>query len=222
MHARLPDLHRRRALGAGRALHRRGRERGGASERRRRPLGLRFRAQRAARRGRRLGTGRARRARTKLCCALPAVQRAGGGQGGGGHGVLPLLSAQCAQRGGRRARPVRHRGRGLPCGERRPRAALAAHDARNLDTRQQALGRRAPPHRRAVRNARGMDAGARALARPVPQCAKQAGQRRGAVARRRVPAVPDAAGHLARGRPRRRHRAGLQRSHLAVHAEGRA
>jgi (1->4)-alpha-D-glucan 1-alpha-D-glucosylmutase len=92
-----------------------------------------------------------------LRLALPAVQRAGGGQGRGRHGVLPLLSAQCAQRGGRRARPVRHRGRTVPCAQRRPRAALAAHHARDLDARQQALGRRAQPDRRAFRNAQRVD-----------------------------------------------------------------
>ena len=56
--------------------------------------------------------------------ALPADDRAGDGQGGRGHGVLPLLPARGAERGGRRPRTLLAPRRGLP--PREPRAGASA------------------------------------------------------------------------------------------------
>src|SRR5690606_4332253 len=80
----------------------------------------------------------------------------------------PLQPAGLAERSRQRARLVRHLGESLSRGECRPGRQLAAHDARHVDPRQQALGRRARPHRRALRNARCLAAAVAPLAADEP------------------------------------------------------
>ena len=62
--------------------------------------------------------------------ALPADLAAGHGEGHRGHGVLPLPAAAGAERRRRRPRALGRLGRGLPCRQRDPRAALPARAAR--------------------------------------------------------------------------------------------
>ena len=221
----LPHLHRRRSRAArGPALHRLGgraaRERAAAPPTR---SVFDFVRDVAARRPR---AGAATALRPSACCAsraLPAVHRAGDGQGRRGHGVLPLQPAGVAQRGRRRSARVRHHGRARSTARARDRArALAAHDARHLDARQQARARTC---------ARASTCSRRCRRRGASRCAAGAQLNRahraqvdgdaGAVAQRRVPALPDAARHLA-ARPLEQRARRLPRAHRGLHAEGDA
>ncbi len=132
------------------------------------------RAPGAARPGARRRGARARQEHAALRHALPAVHRAGRRQGRRGHRVLRLQPPRIAERGRRRSRHVRLRRERLPRRERRPRAALAAHHARHLDARQQALRGRAPAHQRHLRDARTLAAAAQALAHAEPPAAQDA------------------------------------------------
>ena len=87
----------------------------------------------------------------------------------------------------------------------------------------QALGRRARAHRRAFRDAGGLAAGAAPLEPHESHLSAHAGGRLGGtVARRRVPALPDAARHPAARRPGRGLDRHLPRPHAGLHAEGGA
>ncbi|MFT3959932.1 malto-oligosyltrehalose synthase [Propionivibrio sp.] len=92
----------------------------------------------------------------------------------------------------------------------------------SFDARQQAVGGRAGAPRRAVRNARRLAAGAAPLG--PPQRPQQDARRRrpGAVGQRRIPALPDAARHLAVRTGRRRGDRGAGRARRGLPAEGRA
>ena len=142
--------------------------------------------------------------------AVRPGQRAGHGQGRGGHRVLPLPAADQPQRGGRRPGPVRPPGRRLPPrhGPRGP--ALAGGDADAVDPRHQAQRRRARQDQRAVGAARSL--GERGGPLGGAEQRAQAGRLAGP--QRRVPALPDAGRRLAdrRGPGRRVHAEGGQGS----------
>ena len=85
--------------------------------------------------------------------AAAAAVRRGHRQVDGGLPVLPRRPAGVAQRGGRRARPVRRQRRGVPPARRDSGPAVAARDDGVDHPRHQARRRRARPHRRAVAGA---------------------------------------------------------------------
>ena len=180
----------------------------------RRPPAARARSGR--RRPERAGAGRALPVRHEV----PATDRPGDGQGGGGHRLLPLQPARRAQRGRQRPGRLRHQRRRVPPRERRARAPLAARAADVIDPRHQAQRGRARPHRRPLRAAarvarRGQPLGAAEPPRQDP------GRRRlRAGPQRRVSLLSDPARGLALGRgdPRR----GVRRPYRGVHAEGGA
>ena len=125
--------------------------------------------------------------------ALPADQRRGDGQGGGGLRVLPDLQAHLADRGGwRPERVVGHRRR-VPRGDGGAAARTAARDDDHVDARHQAGRGRAGPDRRTGRDPRPLGRRPRhpALARPssrrvVRQPALAGGPRRLAASRERL------------------------------------
>ncbi len=133
--------------------------------------------------------------------ALPADQRRGDGQGGGGLRVLPDLPAHLADRGGWRPERVVGHGRRVPRGDGRAAARAAAGDDDHVDARHQARRGRAGPDRRSRRDPGPLGRRPRhpALARPSSRSRRSAtcsGRRSSAPGRRRASAST--------GTPRRR------------------
>ena len=157
-----------------------------------------------------------------LCDPLPAVQRAGGRQGRRRHRVLPLPRLASLNEVGGDPSLFGMSLRAFHAASLRPRGTLAAHHAGHVDARQQARRGRALPHRRALRDAGGLAAGAAPLGAAEPRAAHEASGRHGALARRRVPALPDPARHPAGGRAGRSRRSLPGATHRALHAQGRA
>src|SRR5436190_132660 len=133
-HLRQPARHR----GLGSQMDRLGDQGGEARQPRRRSRRVRLRPRRADAR-RSAAQGPAPAGDAALRHALPAVHRAGGGEGRRGHRVLSLQPLHRAQRGGRPSGALRHDAEGIPCRERGPRQALVHHHPRQLDARHQAL-----------------------------------------------------------------------------------
>ena len=205
---RLPGLsHLRRRQAASRARTAatstgRSRARAAAQPRRRRQR-VRLPARRAARRA-----PARRRAAPQGCRAsraLPAVHRAGGGQGRRGHGVLPLPAARLAERRRRRPATLRHLGRAPSTPPARDRArhwphtmlATSTHDnkrSEDVRARIDVLSEMPAAWRLTMRR----------WSRAEPAAQAPGRRRAGAVAQRRVPALPDAARQPARRRARTR------------------
>ena len=161
--------------------------------------------------------------RAALRHAVPAVHRAGDGQGRGGHRLLPLLPPGVAQRGGRRPGAVRHDGARVPRRQRRPRArwphtmlATSTHDnKRSEDVRLRIDVLSEMPA--AVAAAR-CGAGA---AEPHARVRMVDGAP-GAVGNDEYLLYQTLLGTLPVERARRRGAAGVPRAHRALHAEGGA
>ena len=161
---------------------------------------LRLRARRAARRGRAGAPPGARRRVRRFATQLPAVHRAGDGQGRRGHGVLPLQPPGLAERRRRRPGELRHHGARASTA-RAPTArahwphtmlATSTHDnKRSEDVRARIDVLSEMPARVAPA------AAALAPHEPRPQAPTVDGAP-APVAQRRVPALPDAARHAAR------------------------
>ena len=140
------------------------------------------------------------RRRSRVRGALPAGERAGHGQGRGGHRLLPLPAAGLAERGRRRPRPLRRvRVAGFhqamaPRHGRWPETmlTLSTHDTKRS-------ARRAGPDQPAVRAARAR--GSAAVAPLGGRSTSGTTPERLARPQHRVPAVPDAGRRLA-DRPR--------------------
>ena len=196
-HLRLPTT---RGSRRGPAPHRAGRSaRARRRSRRRRRDDLRFRALGCCSANRRRRARDARAAGARVRDASSSSSRAPvTAKGVEDTAFYRYHRLAVAERGGRRSGLFGLTVGGVPRREPRPRAALAAHDARHLHPRHQARRGRARAHRRAVGDAGRVAAGAPALEPDEPRIAS-AGRRRGsAVAQRRVPALPDAGRHLAR------------------------
>ena len=105
---------------------------------------------------RRLPSGRRGRGRRPpaLRHEVPAVDRAGPGQGARGYGVLSLQPPAVARRGRRRPRAIWPRGRRVSRVERRAAAAAAVRDAGHLNARHQARRRHAGANQRALGDSR--------------------------------------------------------------------
>ena len=178
----------------------RSRRRGGAG-RRRRPVGVRLRA--------------------RCCCWATPADGAAAGRGAARCGASPRASSSSARRWRPRAwktrpstatcrlvslnevggdpAPSASRSRAFHGASARPRSALAAHDAGHLHARQQALGGRARSHRRAVGDARGAGGWRCGAGTRMTRSTAWTIEGRAAPSRtRRIPALPDAAGHAAR------------------------
>ena len=173
------------------------------------------------------GAVRRRPRRTpRVRAALAAVDRPRDGQGSRRHGVLSLLPARVAERGGRAADGRQRRSAALPRLERPPPGGLAARPVGDRDARHQARRGRPRAPERALGDPARMAARAPALAAPEP--APEIGRRRRAHSRRQrgVPHLPDADRRLADGRDRRRpHRRRAGRAahpHQRLHDQGAA
>jgi hypothetical protein len=146
----LPDLHRRGPPSRRSALHRLGGEPGALRD----TLGRRKRLRLHPRRAHD-GPARANARRGRVDPLLRAQDAAAhvarDGQGRRGHLVLSLQPAAVPERRGRRSGRIRISPGQVPSRERAPRETLAAHDARDLHPRQQAIRGRARAHRRAHR-----------------------------------------------------------------------
>src|SRR5207253_2317266 len=132
------------------------------------------------------------------------------------------LRTALAERGGRRARPLRRRGARLPRRLRIPREARAARDARDLHPRHQALRGRACAAQRALRDEHAVARGGAALEPLQPLAPARARGAPRALAERRVPLLPDSLRQLAARGARRRRRRRLSRAHRGLHDQGGA
>ena len=154
---------------------------------------------------------------------VPAVHRAGDGEGRRGHAFYRYNRLAVAERRRRRSRRVRHSRPRVPPRERAPREALAAHDARDLDARQQALRGRARAHRRALRDGRRLAPAAAPLEPPE----RGSKTRRATARRRRRATTSTCSTRRCSAASRRRASTAsdareLSRAHPGVHAEGGA
>ena len=136
-------------------LHRLGGCPGEAPQPRRRSEHVRLREERSHRAS---GVQRARACVPRVRHALSAVHFAGHRKRRRRHELLCLQPAGLAERRRGRSRRLRHGGLRVSRRERRSGGPLAAHDARDLHSRQQALGGRARANQCHFRAARGVAA----------------------------------------------------------------
>ena len=132
-----------------------------------------------------------------------AVQRARAGQGGRGHGVLPVPRARVGQRRRRPSGAPRCHGGGVSRGERQASRPLAVRHGHDGDARHEAGRGHARADQRALGDARDLAAGRVGLDAPQRPASREGRRELGAGPQRRVPLLPDARRRLAGGTGRR-------------------